>query len=145
MSILKRTYLLDLIKNKHGDCIFPSEIKDHIQGFVCKNPIVTIQRTWRRYSYCNPLLIYNRHKSSVIEIIRDITSKLYFVNSRLCRASTMGTDEWCCPWKQGFISVNGFRMSYLDIAKHLAESRRHAYHLEGFSKGIPVAPFYNSF
>jgi hypothetical protein len=126
MSILKRTYLLD------------SEIKDHIQRFVCRNPIVTIQRAWRRYSYCNPLLTYSYDKCTVLEIIEDIKSKLYFVHTpNLYRTSTMGTPEWCCPWKQGLVDVNGFRMSYFEIAKRLAASRRRSYRLEGFDKGTP--------
>ena len=138
MSILKRTYLLDLIKNKYGHCIFPSEIKDHIQSFVCRNPIVSIQRFWRRYSYCNPLLIYGYDKCTVLEIIEDIKSKLYFVHTPpLYRYSSMGTPEWCCPWKQGLVDTSGFRMSYFQIARLLASARRRAYRLEGFDQGTP--------
>ena len=138
MSILKRTYLLDLIKNKYDHCIFPSEIKDHIQSFVCRNPIVTIQRFWRRYSYCNPLLIYGYDKCTVLEIIEDIKSKLYFVHTpNLYRYSSMGTPEWCCPWKQGLVDTSGFRMSYFQIARLLASARRRAYRLEGFDQCTP--------
>ena len=139
MSIVKRTYLLDLIKNKYGSCLFPKEIKDHIQCFVCKNPIVTIQRSWRRYSYCNPLLIANKNKCTVFKIIEDITSKLYFVHPpALYRQSSMGGPEWCCPWKHGFTDIDGFRMNYLKIAKYFAETRRRAYKVEGFDQGTPI-------
>jgi hypothetical protein len=134
MSISKRIYLLDLIKNKNGERILPPEIKNNIQHFAFQKPIVTIQRAWRRYSSCNPLFSYN--KNTATGIIEDIIEKLYFVHTPvLRRASSMGTDEWCCPWKLGYAKLEGVRLSYFDIAKHLAESRRRAYKLKGFEQG----------
>ena len=135
MSILKRTYLLDLIK-KNGHCIFPSEIKDHIQSFVCQNPIVTIQRFWRRYSYCNPLLIYGYDKCTFSKSSK-IFDPNYILYAPAISTHSMGTPEWCCPWNQGLVYTSGFRMSYFQIARLLASARRRAYRLEGFDQGTP--------
>ena len=57
MSILKRTYLLDLIKINM--VIVSSHLKSKTTFKVLfVETQSTIQRFWRRYSYCNPLLIY---------------------------------------------------------------------------------------
>ena len=48
---LKKTFVLDLIKNDLGKQIIPDEIKQLIQSYL-PNPILVIQRIWRRYAHC---------------------------------------------------------------------------------------------
>tara|TARA_B100001059_G_C17800387_1_gene565791 strand:+ start:40 stop:534 length:495 start_codon:yes stop_codon:yes gene_type:complete len=128
---LKKTFILDLIKDDSGNQIIPDDIKKLIQSYL-PNPILIIQRAWRRYKHCTLKMdtIPNAYKS-----IDTICRKLYYIPiPGLVRHSSVSDpvqgngEEWRCPFKNNLFSRKR-RAHFLKLAKFLNESRKKAYNL----------------
>ena len=126
---LKKTFILDLIKNDSGNHIIPTDIKKLIQSYL-PNPILIIQRAWRRYKHCTLKMdtIPNAYKS-----IDTICRQLYYIPiPGLVRHSSVSDpvqgngEEWRCPFKNDLFSKKR-RVHFLKLAKFLNESRKKAY------------------
>tara|TARA_A100000164_G_C21765913_1_gene703912 strand:+ start:375 stop:836 length:462 start_codon:yes stop_codon:yes gene_type:complete len=61
--------------------------------------IIKIQRFWRKFISCN---IHVNNNYIILEIIKSFPHLECKV--RLLRQSSMSCPEWCCAWKNGFIS-----------------------------------------
>jgi tRNA uridine 5-carbamoylmethylation protein Kti12 len=127
---LKETFILDLIKNNSGNhIIIPTDIKKLIQSYL-PNPILIIQRAWRRYKHCTLKMdtIRNAYKS-IDTICRQLC---YIRRPGLVRHSSVSDpiqgngEEWRCPFKNDLFSKTR-RVHFLKLAKFLNESRKKAY------------------
>jgi hypothetical protein len=78
-----------------------SDLIKHIWFFLddYNLKIIKIQKLWKNFIRCNIHVTGN-------VIISQITESFPVLEPRgaLIRQSSMGSDEWCCPWKNGFIS-----------------------------------------
>ena len=128
---LKKTFILDLIKNDSGNQIIPTDIKKLIQSYL-PNPILTIQRAWRRYKHCTLKMdtMTNAYMS-----IDTICRQLYYLpRLGLIRHSSVsypiqgGGEEWRCPYKNNLFTKKR-RVHFLKLAKFLNENRKKAYNL----------------
>ena len=127
---LKKTFILDLIKNKKGQQVIPTDIKSMIQSYL-PNPIVMIQRAWRRYQHCT--LKMDTMENAYISI--DIICRQLYNLPRpgLIRHSTISypirgsSEEWRCPYKNNLLSKK--RVSFFRLAKFLNRQRKFAYSL----------------
>ena len=131
---LKKTFILDLIKDNSGKHIFPTDIKKLIQSYL-PNPILTIQRAWRRYKHCTLKMdtMTNAYMS-----IDTICRQLYYLpRLGLLRHSSVSDpiqgngEEWRCPYKNNLFSKTK-RVHFLRLAKFLNESRKKAYNRYNF-------------
>ena len=126
---LKETFILDLIKNNSGNHIFPTDIKKLIQSYL-PNPILTIQRAWRRYKHCTLKMDTIRNAYKSIDII--CRQLRYIRRPGLVRHSSVSDpiqgngEEWRCPFKNDLFSKTR-RVHFLKLAKFLNESRKKAY------------------
>ena len=127
---LKKTFILDLIKDNSRNHIFPTDIKKLIQSYL-PNPILIIQRAWRRYKHCTLKMdtMTNAYMS-----IDTICRQLHYIpRPGLVRHSSVSDpvqgngEEWRCPYKNNLF--NKKRVSFLRLAKFLNESRKKAYNL----------------
>lgn len=128
--MIKKTFILDLINDNSGNQIIPSEIKKLIQSYL-PNPIVMIQKAWRRYQHCTLKMdtMYNAYIS--IDII---CKQLYYIpRPVLIRCSSVSSpiqgsgEEWRCPYKNNLFTNK--RVSFLRLAKFLNRQRNFAYSL----------------
>lgn len=73
----------------------------HIWGFLNNYHlhIIKIQKFWRNYIRCNIHVTGNDIISQITESFPDLESR-HMINKH----SSMGSEEWCCPWMNGFIS-----------------------------------------
>jgi len=126
---LKKTFILDLIKDNSGKHVFPTDIKKLIQSYL-PNPILTIQRAWRRYKHCTLKMdTMNNAYMSIDTICRQL---YYLPRPGLVRHSSVSDpiqgngEEWRCPFKNDLFSKTR-RVHFLKLAKFLNESRKKAY------------------
>lgn len=136
--MIKKTFILDLIKNKKGHHTIPKEIKCMIQSYL-PNPIVMIQKAWRRYQHCTLKMdtMYNAYVS--IDII---CKQLYYIpRPVLVRYSSVSNtiqgsvEEWRCPYKNNLFTNK--RVSFFRLAKFLNRQRNFAYSLT-VNEELPV-------
>ena len=128
--MIKKTFVLDLIKNKKGHQMIPTDIKSIIQSYL-PNPIIMIQRAWRRYQHCTLKMdtMYNAYMS-----IDTICRQLYNLpRPGLVRHSSVSDpiqgngEEWRCPYKNNLFTKK--RVSFFRLAKFLNRQRKFAYSL----------------
>ena len=128
--MIKKTFVLDLIKNKKGHQVIPTDIKSMIQSYL-PNPIITIQRAWRRYQHCTLKMdtMHNAYMS-----IDTICRQLYNLpRPGLVRHSSVSDpiqgngEEWRCPYKNNLFTKK--RVSFFRLAKFLNRQRKFAYSL----------------
>lgn len=127
---IKKTFILDLIKDNSGNQIIPSEIKKLIQSYL-PNPFIVIQKAWRRYKHCN---LKMDTMSNAYMSIDTICRQLHYISRpSLVRYSSVsypiqgGGEEWRCPYKNNLFTRR--RVSFLRLAIFLNESRKKAYNL----------------
>ena len=128
--MIKKTFVLDLIKNKKGHQMIPTDIKSIIQSYL-PNPIIMIQRAWRRYQHCTLKMdtMHNAYMS-----IDTICRQLYNLpRPGLVRHSSVSDpiqgngEEWRCPYKNNLFTKK--RVSFFRLAKFLNRQRKFAYSL----------------
>ena len=128
--MIKKTFILDLIKNKKGQQVIPTDIKSMIQSYL-PNPIVMIQRAWRRYQHCTLKMdtMHNAYMS-----IDTICRQLYYMpRPGLVRHSSVSDpiqgngEEWRCPFKNNLFTKK--RVSFFRLAKFLNRQRKFSYSL----------------
>ena len=102
----------------------PQGVVAYIQSFQ-KNPILVIQRAIRNYHFRFPILTETLYGSMVQSIPRMSNNPFALV-----RQSSMGSEEWCCPFKQGFFWGFGQCRYPRDKLYHeLYRLKQHAYAL----------------
>ena len=91
---LKETFILDLIKNDSGKHIFPTDIKKLIQSYL-PNPILTIQRAWRRYKHCNLKMdtMTNAYMSILSKWVQEYVKTIELDNSFLVHSDEIGGNQ----------------------------------------------------
>ena len=125
---IKKTFVLDLIKDNSGKQIIPNEIKKLIQSYL-PNPFVIIQKAWRRYKHCTLKMdtIENAYMS-IDTICRQLR---YIPRPGLVRYSSVTFpyfnqgEHWRCPYKNDLFSKK--RVNFLKLAKLLNKERKIAY------------------
>ena len=126
---LKETFILDLIKDNSGNhIIIPDDIKKLIQSYL-PNPILIIQKAWRRYK--NSTLKMDTMPNAYMSIDTICRQLRYMRRPGLVRHSSVSDpiqgngEEWRCPYKNNLFSKK--RVSFLKLAKFLNERRKEAY------------------
>ena len=128
---LKRTFILDLIKDDSGNQIIPDEIKQLIQSYL-PNPFSVIQKAWKRYKHCT--LKMDTMTNAYISIDTICRQLYYLPRPGLIRHSSVsypiqgGGEEWRCPYKNNLFTKKR-RVHFLKLAKFLNENRKKAYNL----------------
>ena len=104
---LKRTFILDLLKDDSGNQIIPDEIKQLIQSYL-PNPFSVIQKAWRRYKHCT--LKMDTMTNAYVSIDTICRQLYYLPRPGLIRHSSVsypiqgGGEEWRCPYKNNLFS-----------------------------------------
>ena len=102
----------------------PQGVVAYIQSFQ-RNPILVIQRAIRNYHFRFPILTEMLYKA-VVQSIPRMTNNPF----ALIRHSSMGSEEWCCPFKQGYFWGFGkCRYSRDKLYHELYRLKQHAYAL----------------
>ena len=134
---IKKTFILDLIKDNSGKQIIPNDIKKLIQSYL-PNPFSVIKKAWRRYKHCT--LKMDTMENAYVSI-NTICEQLYYVpRPGLVRHSSVSHpiqgsgEEWRCPYKNNLFSKK--RVHFLTLAKFLNESRKEAYN----RYNVPIIP-----
>ena len=99
--------------------LLPEVLLNNIRTFL-RNPIVTLQRWWR-WHFRYPVLT----RSLYDRIVRTIPN-----DNRpfaLVRTSSMGSPEWCCPYKNDFFSHFGKRYDRILLYRKLHALKRNVY------------------
>ena len=128
---LKKTFILDLIKDDSGNQMIPTDIKKLIQSYL-PNPILIIQRAWRRYKHCT--LKMDTMTNAYVSIDTICRQLYYLPRPGLVRHSSVSDpiqgngEEWRCPYKNNLFCKTK-RVNFLRLAKFLNESRKKAYNL----------------
>lgn len=131
---IKRTFILDLIKDISGKQIFPNEIKKLVQSYL-PNPFSVIQKTWRKYKHCT--LKMDTMTDAYISIDTICRQLYYLPRPAIIRHSSISHpiqgsgEEWRCPYKNNLFSMK--RVKFLKLAKFLNENRKKAYNIYNFN------------
>lgn len=128
--MIKKTFVLDLIKNDSGIRIIPTEIKSMIQSYL-PNPIIMIQRAWRRYQHCTLKMdtIHNAYISidTICKQLCHIPRPALIRYSSISHPIQGNGEEWRCPYKNNLFTNK--RVSFFRLAKFLNKQRKFAYNL----------------
>lgn len=109
--------------------LLPEVLLIKIQTFL-RNPIVTLQRWWRWQQFRYPVLT---------RLLYDQIVHAISPNDRpfaLVRMSSMGSPEWCCPYKNDFLSHFGKRYD-----RFLLYRKLHALKTKAYYNRNPTATF----